>query len=184
MPARDHNGKNYRKIHQKAVGQEKCFKPVGRISYRERLREKHAHAIKRASRHLRCHSRADEADEPRAECGESKARDILVAAEGDGEETVDQSAECRHQKAENQRKHHRPESGNAFHSYGVDINSSADDAARAAHAHDAGDAEVEVARLFRDRFAHRTEEEYRAEANRPLKQSKKHYALTSSAAFS
>ena len=84
-----------------------------------------------------------------AEGGERKARHVLVGAQGDGEEGVDKPHQRAHQEGTQYAQYHDQEGGKArLHAH---VNHQA--AARAAHAHNARDAQVKMTRLFGDYLA-------------------------------
>ncbi len=95
----------------------------------------------------------EEIAEADTECREGKTCDILIGAEGDRQEAVEES-HC--ERTENGTQQRNQDGKERNEICGVlFIEESADDTADAADIHDARNAEVQVARFFGDDFAGR-----------------------------
>lgn len=86
-----------------------------------------------------------------SEGGEGKAGDILICAERDGEEAVDESAECRRGEPANHGDQNDENAARVIRRVLIVIRSA--ESGEAAEKHDSGNAEVQIAAAFRDDFS-------------------------------
>ena len=119
----------------------------------------------RADEVIRIDSCAEELHKPYAERGERKPRYVLVGAERNRKERINQRAERRHERRKQQRRKHQKESHGRAVADRRHINGYAPAAAERAHAHDARNTEIQMPRFFHDRFARAAEKENGAHAN-------------------
>ena len=94
----------------------------------------------------------------RAEGGQRQTRDVLIGAQGDGQEAVDQRHQRRSDQGADKRNQHR-DNGNHPVPHRLLVKERADHAADAADIHDAGNAEVQVSALFGDDLPRRSEQQ-------------------------
>ena len=106
---------------------------------------------------------AEEVGYAHAERREREAGDILVGAQADGQEAVDQTARHRRQEGADERQDHAQRHIRVRGGVLIDIR--AGEACEAAQIHDARHTQVQIAGLFRDDFAHRAVHDDRPEGD-------------------
>ena len=99
-----------------------------------------------------------------AEGGQRQAGNVLVGAERHGQHAVNQSAKHGQRKRADQRQQSGHQHVGIFHP--VFIQESRHQAANAAHVHDAGNAEVQIAAFFGEDFTRRAIQQGNALNNR------------------
>ena len=119
---------------------------------------------------------AEEVADAGAERGEGKTGHVLVRAESDRKEGIDQT----HQQGAGQRAQKRDQDGRQRmdDGRGTFVEEGSDHAADAAHVHDARNTEVQVAGLFRNDLTGRTVEKRNALHDCALKKSDPHYLFS------
>ena len=151
-------------VGQKTVGQEDFAEPAQLVREGQALAEAGAGGAQGDEGYLTAgdfnEGAAEEVAEAHAEGGHGKAGNVLVGPEGYGEEAVQKPHEEGAQQRAQQGNSHRQEPNHILSGgNGLLIHKCADHAADTAHIHDAGNAQIQVAGLFRKGFAGGAEEQ-------------------------
>ena len=150
-------------IGQEAVGQEDFSKPAQLVREGQAPAEVGAGGAEGDKGDLASgdlnEGAAEEVAEAHAEGGHGKAGNILVGPEGHGEEAVEKPHKEGAQQGAQQGDAHCENTRHLSGGDGLLIQERADNAADAAHVHDTGNAQVQVAGLLRDGLAGGAEEQ-------------------------
>ena len=106
---------------------------------------------------------AEEIRHAHAEGRQGETSHVLVGAQADGQEAVNQAAGHRGEERANERERDAEDHVRVLR--GVLVEVGAGEAGKAAQIHDARNAEVQIAGFFRDDFAHRAVHDDRAEGD-------------------
>ena len=170
-----HIGGNQRngngKIGQEAIGKQQLPHHAGLVRKGQRPAEITAGGRQGNGRHVRAgelnQGAAEEIAEPHAEGGHGKAGHVLVGTEGHRQEAVQKSHQRRANQAAQQRKQNGQEAVHLGSGHCLLIQKGTNHAADAAHIHNAGDAQVQVAGLFRNGLAGGAEQQRHTLHHRP-----------------
>ena len=151
-------GNHHGQISQKAVGQEDLAKPPQLIRKGQGQAEAVAGGGEDNGGKLTAgeldEGAAEEVAEANAKGGQGQTGDILVCPHGDGQEAVDKAHTQRAEHTGQQRDQNAKERIDlGGGGKGLLIQECPNDAADAAHIHDAGDAQIQIAGFFGEGFA-------------------------------